>query len=91
MQYILSENEMEDVRIDRLRLEKMPSSEGLVNVVRHVATTMIQTVNVNGRGASNFPHGCIHVKDPRGPTWQTEYCDGCQVAGICPQPKEWSK
>jgi hypothetical protein len=98
MQYLLSEEEMAAVREERLAIaQKLPDRtiaghlEGLTNVCRHVATTMIQTAPVNGGGVSYRPHGCIHVPDPRGPQWRTRYCDGCQVARICPQPKEYSK
>lgn len=99
MQYLLTQEEMDARITDQILLQKITGrssaslsdyAEGLKNVCQHVATTMIQTVPVNGGGVSDRPHGCIHVKhvDPR---WQTPYCDGCQVAGICPQPKEWSK
>lgn len=60
----------------------------------------------NGRKPSEKPHGCIHVKDsayamvkadqrtddpPEKRFYTPSYCDKCPVAGICPQPKEWSK
>jgi hypothetical protein len=97
MQYLLSQDEMNARRDQDMLLAKVTNGQriedfhaGLTNVCKHVATTMIQTINVNGGGKSDRPHGCVHVKvaDPR---WQTQYCDGCQVAGICPQTKEWSK
>lgn len=91
MQYLLDEAEMATIRSERQSAQRLPSLEGLKNVCQHVAATMIQTVAVNGGGISDRPHGCIHVPDPRGKGWQTQYCDNCQVAGICPQPKEYSK
>jgi hypothetical protein len=89
MQYLLSEEEMAAIRADRQAIQKLPTLEGLENVCKHVATTMIQTMNVNGGGKSDRPHGCVHVKDEHGYT--AHYCDRCQMAGICPLPKEWSK
>lgn len=60
----------------------------------------------NGRKPSKTPHGCVHVPDstfamvkedmrnedpPVKRFYTPSYCDDCPVAGICPQPKEWSK
>lgn len=60
----------------------------------------------NGRRPTDAPRGCIHVKDsawamvkedqrtddpPVKRYFTPPYCDRCAVAGICPQPKEWSK
>ncbi len=92
MQYLLSEEEMAEIRRERVRARDLPTLEALTNVVRHVATTRVTTVDLNGRGAgATQPHGCIHVPDPRGRQYQTQYCDGCHVVGICPQDKDYSK
>lgn len=97
MQYLLSEEEMAVIRDERmaisskLRGDVRSHVEALTNLCKHVATTMIQTQAVNGGGVSDRPHGCPHVPDPRGSGWQTHYCDNCQVAGLCPLPKEYSK
>ena len=90
MQYLLSEEEMEVIRKERLANARMPSLEALVNVCQHVACTMIDTKPANGRMPKEHAHGCIHV-DNIDPRWQTHYCDFCPVSGICPQPKSWSK
>jgi hypothetical protein len=91
MQYLLSEEEMTAIRNERTAKSKLPTLEGLINVVQHAACNMIDTRPPNGRKPETQPHGCIHVKDVRGPAYQTQYCDGCSMAGICPQFKEWSK
>lgn len=104
MQYLLSEDEMAAIRREREALRKIPCHaelvEGLANVCKMVATTMIPTK------ASAFqrpfadgsyptytnPHGCIHAKgEEDGWEKRARYCSGCPVQGICPLPKEWSK
>jgi hypothetical protein len=91
MQYLLTEEEMADVRRMREFTSRL-NPEALRNVVEHVATTMIPTVPINGSLGSprDRPHGCIHVEPPDG-QFRPRYCDGCQVQGICQQPKHWSK
>lgn len=91
MQYLLSEEEMAEINRERAAKSKLPTLEGLINVVQHVACNMIDTRPTNGRKPETQPHGCIHVKNARGPAYQTLYCDGCSMSGICPQFKEWSK
>lgn len=92
MQFLLTETEMEAIDDERrIVAEKLPGRslanhlEALKNVCQGVATTMLKAEP----GAR--PHGCIHVPDERGRQWQTQYCDNCPVAGICPQPKDYSK
>lgn len=80
MQYLLSEEEMEAVRRERLEHARMPNLEELTNVVKHIATTAIP----EGR---TTPYGCIRV-DRRN---SYGYCDKCPVLGICPLPKDFSK
>lgn len=99
MQYLLTEEEMQAIRDERSAvLMNLPGRNiadhivGLTNVCRHVATKMTETGEnlPNGRKPSEHPHGCIHVNRGYG-LGQAVYCDRCPVAGICPQPKEWSK
>lgn len=91
MQYLLNEEEMEAVRVLRRDTAKMPAMEALVNVCRWMATSAIGPIRPNSSFVLTTPHGCIHVQDSRGPERQTRCCDHCPVAGICPQPKNWSK
>lgn len=90
MQYLLSEEEMEEIRQQQKELRSIPVGgrhllEGLTNVCRMVATTMIPTQYTARSGARDKPHGCIHVDK------SARYCDKCPVSGICPQTKQWSK
>lgn len=91
MQYLLSEDEMKAIREERIAAQKMPSLEALINVVQHVACNMIDIRPPNGREPETRPHGCIHVRDPRGKSYQCLYCDNCSMARICPLGKDWSK
>lgn len=97
MKFLLDQEEMDAIRQERLTLAKLPGGadhmEGLANVCKYVATQMTENGNrlANGRKPAEHPHGCIHEPDPRGSRWQTRYCDGCSVAGICPLSKEYSK
>lgn len=92
MQYILTEDEMADIRREREDRRQMPSLQALVNVVQHVACNMVDLSPANGREPQTKPHGCIHVKDnPPSQARLFGYCDHCSVQDICPQPKEWSK
>lgn len=99
MQYLLTEDEMGAIRAERDALKSIPCRadliEGLGNVCKMVATTMIPTKASAYQRESDTPpttpHGCIHVPHPRGPHWQISYCDLCPVRGICPLPKEYSK
>ncbi len=91
MQYLLTEDEMEEIRQARRSAERMPKLEALTNVCKHLACTAIATKPPNGGKPTGRPHGCIHVPSPDGAETQTRYCDRCLVAGICPLPKSWSK
>lgn len=97
MQYLLNAEEMFELREKEMAVAKLTNGKriddfvvALTNVCQSVATTMIPTATLNGFAVKDHPHGCIHVKmaDQRR---NIHYCDGCQVAGICPQPKAWSK
>jgi hypothetical protein len=99
MQYLLTEDEMAEVRRLREVGARLPSLEALTNIARHVACQMAEVGNdlPNGRQPTDKPHGCIHVdgSGPQAPTalrpQKPWYCDRCPAAGFCPQPKEWSK
>lgn len=95
MQYLLTEEEMGRIRMREMDVRKLPDLEKLTLYVQHVATTMIPTAPQPERqrplNGEQRPHGCIHVEDPRGPQYRVRYCDLCQVSGICPLPREWSK
>jgi hypothetical protein len=91
VQYLLSEDEMAAIRADRQAEKLLPGHsiaghlQALTHVVQHIATGFVP------EGDTGTAHGCIHVKHPDGPGYQVPYCDHCPVAGICPQPKAWSK
>lgn len=92
MQYLLTEEEMEDVRRLRRRVSDLPTVDELKSVCLHVATEMVDpTSRSKATSAKTHPHGCIHVPDRRGPQWNARYCDHCPVRDICPQTKSWSK
>lgn len=88
MQYLLSEEEMQEIRTAREQAARMPSLEALTNVVKYMACRMV-VEPIDGQKAR--PHGCIHVRDPYSPEWTIDYCDRCPASGICPLPKNWSK
>ncbi|WP_257556499.1 hypothetical protein [Sphingobium sp. CFD-2] len=92
MQYLLTEEEWGEIVELRMRAARFPTTEGLINVCRHVATQMAEVGRnlPNGRKPSDMPHLCIHG-DIYGEGPKALYCNGCPVAGICPQPKEYSK
>lgn len=91
MQYLLTEEEMEAVRAHRRDVLALPGGglanhlEALANVCKRIATEFTP------EGDLERARGCIHVKHPDGPGYQTRYCDHCPVASICPLKKEWSK
>ena len=86
MQYILSEEEMEQVRKDRAALHKIASTDVLTSVCMNIADTMVGTENTTRwpKGGKE-PYGCIHSEKSYG------YCDRCPVVSICPMPKRFSK
>lgn len=91
MQYLLTEDEMQTIRDHRAAVKRLPNASiadhllALTNVSQRIATEFVP------EGDTGSAHGCIHVKHPDGPGYQVQYCNHCPVAGICPQPKEWSK
>lgn len=87
MQYLLTEEEMQEVRDLR---KNAINPEALRNVVQHVAMHMIDISPPNGRRPMTQPNGCIHDNAVLGHA-STGYCDFCSVAGICPLSKRWSK
>lgn len=91
MQYLLTEDEMGAIGAEREAARRMPNMEALVNVCQFIATRATGQIRPNSGHTLDAPHGCIHVADGRGKQHQIRYCDFCPVAGICPQPKEWSK
>ena len=92
MQYLLDGTEMAQITAERKAAEQLPGREIgaclqlLGDECKRIATTM----HVLGSGEPRA-HGCIHVQNVRGQTWQVRYCDRCPVQKICPLPKAWSK
>ena len=96
-QYLLTEEEMQAVRLDRDMLRTAVSGDRLRALVEHIACTMIETVPALDECLSRSdsypkdrPHGCIHVRDAEGKR-TVRYCDGCPVSHVCMHFKEWSK
>ena len=100
MQYLLSEEEMQAIRDERVKLARIPCRgdlvEALSNVCKMVASTMIPTDRTalanrpygdGSKSEHTKPLGCIHDT----PRKAYGYCDRCPVQGICPLPKEYSK
>lgn len=97
MQYILTEEEMQEITADRNNLRKAVYGTRLDALCQHIATTMIETApplgevwSSHGRYPKTDPHGCIHVRGSDGKL-TAHYCDACPVSHVCQQYKEWSK
>lgn len=86
MQYILTEEEMQEVRDLR---KNAVHQEALKNVCQRVANDMVDLRPPNGRETMTLPCGCIH-ESVFGKA-NGFYCDPCAVSAICPLPKRWSK
>ncbi|WP_380873655.1 hypothetical protein ACFB49_42950 [Sphingomonas sp. DBB INV C78] len=100
MQYLLTEEEMQAIRVDRDHLREAVFGDKLDVLVQHIACTMIETAPPRSTvwtGTStpaypkDRPHGCIHYRDPQTGNRTADYCDGCPVSDICRRYKEWSK
>lgn len=94
MQYLLSEEEMQGVRVREREMLDLPSRDVLVTAVQSIACNAIGLQPdmdwMAKREPSTRPHGCYHVRDDKGQR-TSHYCDFCPVTKLCPQPKSWSK
>lgn len=83
MQYILTEQEYQDLRATQHMKIHMNKTE-LQTLCSHIADTMPVSVSWFNDGIPT-PWGCIL-------TGHINYCDKCPVQSICPnENKEWSK
>ena len=85
MQYILSEEEMEEVRQLRAKMKTLPDVGKLQEMCTKIADECPTWRGWDGK-AEPSPWGCALSSDDE---W---YCDECPVQDICPREwKSWSK
>lgn len=88
MQYILSEEEMEEVRQLRKEAKKFPTLSSLQKMCTTVANEWPTFTGWDKKKPAE-PWGCIITQEQEGVEW---YCDECPVQTICPyEHKSWSK
>lgn len=80
MQYLLTAEEMAEIRADREKLYKLGND--IEHNLKHVCMNIVTQMSYEG----GEPHGCIHSKEVN--AW---YCDGCPVDAICLLSKDYSK
>lgn len=82
MQYVLSQEEMNEHSRRTLALKNLPSVQELQKFCSFVADNMV----VTDGWAKGRVWGCILTSKLE------HYCDACPAKDICPHPdKEWSK
>jgi hypothetical protein len=85
MQYILSEEEMEEVRNLRAEMKSLPSVEKLQKMCTKIADEWPSFHGWDGKSDPE-PWGCVLSVE------YEHYCDECPVQTICPKErKSWSK
>jgi hypothetical protein len=85
MQYILTEEEMEQVRKLREEQKYLPNPEYLQKMCSYIADNWPSWRGWDGKSEPE-PWGCILTQE------YEHYCDKCPVINICPyKHKEWSK
>lgn len=85
MQYILSEEEMEEVRQLRVKLKSLPSVDKLQEMCSKIADEYPSWRGWDGKEEPT-PWTCVLTAE------YEHYCDKCPVQEICPEPyKSWSK
>ena len=83
MQYILTEEEMAEMRQLRTKLKSLPDLDKLQKVCTKAANEW--PIKYWGNTEAS-PWRCILTEEYK------HYCDECPVQDICPYPhKEWSK
>lgn len=96
MQYLLSEEEMAEIRADRLAISELPGAKIIEpGKISYSITRHLQALTETCRAIAiattpdwrDKPYGCIHVNRRE----SYGYCDRCPVLRICPQPKDFSK
>lgn len=94
MQYILTQEEYDDLKKKREALEHIERKE-LQKLCTKIANEMpVEQTDFHGGSRRSTPNYCILDGDGKRDHYEsnTEYCDDCPVKKICPYPyKEWSK
>jgi len=87
MQYLLTQEEMNQHRNLQSDLSKMPGGNlgALVARLDTVRKRMVLEMGLPWR--DNDPYGCLHIKD----SGFYGYCDKCPAQEICMLSKEYSK
>lgn len=89
MQYILSEEEMEEIRQLRAKMKSLPSTDQLQKMCTKIADEWATWTGWKGHKHDPEPWGCVLSREDDGEEW---YCDECPVQSICPlERKSWSK
>jgi hypothetical protein len=85
MQYILSEEEMEEVRQLRAKMKDLPSPDKLQKMCTKIADEWPTWTGWDRKHPQPAePWGCVITREEAGEEW---YCDECPVQNIC--PREW--
>lgn len=88
MQYILTEEEMEEVRKLRAKMKTLPSVDKLQKMCTKIADEWPTWRGWDGKEDPS-PWGCVITAEEDNEEW---YCDECPVQNICPREyKSWSK
>ncbi len=90
MQYILSEEEMEEVRKLRAKMKSLPDVDKLQKMCTKIADEWPTWTGWNKKCPQPAePWGCVITREEENEEW---YCDECPVQTICPREwKSWSK
>lgn len=88
MQYILNEEEMEEIRQLRVKMKRLPSVDELQEMCTKIADEWPTWHGWSDKDQPQ-PWGCVITQEEQGVEW---YCDECPVQSICPKEwKSWSK
>ena len=87
MQYILNEEEMEEIRQLRAKMKSLPSVDNLQKMCTKIADEWPTYTGWDKKKPQPAaPWGCVLTAD------YEHYCDKCPVQNICPlEWKSWSK
>lgn len=86
MQYILTEDEFEDLK-SKARRMSAAATKKINDLCMEVAMHKPVRLPWNDEESPKVPWGCIHRKEPP----HMEHCDGCPVREICTLDKNYSK
>lgn len=84
MQYLLSQEEMDALKVRAMRGDEAPTKDQLQKLCTLVADHAPAHRGWYEKNTS--PWGCILTEEGH------HYCDDCPASGVCPHPyKKWSK